>query len=150
MSSIRGGAVGAVIGNRARAPRSDRSLGAFTLVVATLGAPACVLAEKPEGYPHVSGELLVQVQNDFTFDSDDPDAELNDIYTDTELLTEFHFFPAFKLLSLLHLESVLDPVNDRFFGDEGLYLEALFLQYDFGYTSVLGGSSRRHSVWPGT
>ena len=58
----------------------------FSLLAATtsllslaLLSPSLVLAQ--ETYPRFTGEIVVEVQNAFTFDSDDPTAEINDLFT---------------------------------------------------------------------
>ena len=37
-----------------------------------------------DGYPQISGSLVVETQNDYTYDSDDPGGEINDLFTTTE------------------------------------------------------------------
>lgn len=116
------------------------ALGAAALSFASLAAVQLAQAEEPAAaYPRVSGELVITIEDDFTFSSDDPAAELNDLYSDSELLTEFQFSPSVKLVSLLHFEPVKDPTNDQAFADQGFYVEELYLQYDNDRFSLYGG-----------
>jgi hypothetical protein len=47
--------------------------------------------EAPKAYPHISGELSFEVEDDWTVSSDDPAAELNDMYTTVELGAALNF-----------------------------------------------------------
>ena len=90
----------------------------------------------------ISGELSVEIQSDNTYDSGDPDAELRDTYTTTELDLNATVGPALLAHTHLTLEPVLDPGpgEDRFFEDLGLYAEELYGQVNVGHgISVLGG-----------
>ena len=95
----------------------------------------------------LSGELTVEFQNDNNIDSDDPDAELSDLYNTTELAAELtinHFLSGHTSLTF---EPVLDPDpgDDRFFEDQGLYAEELYAKVALG-----GGRFRnRRQVQPG-
>ena len=100
-----------------------------------------VQATAQESYPKLSGEIIVEIENDFTFDSDDPDAELNDTFTTTEAGLTLQFSEIFSLNTTVLLEPVSDPEpdEDRFFEDHGLFAEELFAQADFGAFSIVAG-----------
>ena len=84
---------------------------------------------------------MVEVQNDWTYASDDPDAELNDLFTKIEPVLEIHILPGLSLLAHAVLEPVADPGprEDRVFEDQGLLLEDLYFRYDIGIFSLQGG-----------
>lgn len=84
-------------------------------------------------YPYVEGELVWELQGDFVKKSDDPDAEITDIFGYLELATSIHLAPFFQLNSALIVEPVLDPDpgKDRFFQDHGYYVEVLNGQVNF-------------------
>jgi len=89
-----------------------------------------------------SGELTVEFQNDNNIDSNDPDAELSDVYNTTELALEMTVNEFLSGHASLTFEPVLDPGpgEDRFFEDEGLYAEELYAKVTLGGgISVLGG-----------
>lgn len=123
---------------------SDRALRVLSLVTAgifSLSRMNSGLAAEGESYPRVSGEIAIEIQNDWTYDSDDRDAELNDLFTTTEPVLVAHFTP--NLLVFVHgvLEPVLgpDPSDDRFFEDHGLFVEDLYLQFEYEPFTIRGG-----------
>jgi hypothetical protein len=93
------------------------------------------------GYPYLSGEIVVEIQNDWTYRSDDTDTELNSLSTKTEPVLEAHILPGLSVLAHAVIETVADPAprDDRFFEDQGLFLEDLFIRYDNGLFFVQGG-----------
>lgn len=98
--------------------------------------------EKPRRGIGIKGELSVELQSDHTFDSEDPDAELSDTYTTTEVGVDVTFGEHLLAHGGFVLEPVLDPGpgEDRFFEDHGLYAEELFGQVNLGRSvSILGG-----------
>ena len=114
------------------------ALGAVLAAASVASAPA--LADE-ELFPRIEGEIPIEIQNDNTFDSDNPDEELNDLYTTIEPAISIRFTELFSLEAGLVLEPVLDPDpgDDRFFEDEGLYVETLFLQFATDDFSIFAG-----------
>ena len=113
---------------------------------ALLGAGLSALAlwtvqAAAEDTPRIEGEILVEFQNDYNYKSDDSDAELNDLFNTTE--ADFSFFTTdeFYLNTLLVFEPVedTDPEENRFFGDQGLFVEVLTLNYETDSFFVLAG-----------
>ena len=106
-----------------------------------LSAIAPAHSDEGGGYPRVSGEILVEIQNDWTYHSDDRDAELNDLYTTTESTLGAQLTS--KLGILVHgvFEPVEDPGprDDRAFEDHGLFVEDLYIQFEDNLFSVKGG-----------
>ena len=141
-------------GVRASLPEMQRIAGPsvrrFVPVRISLGVLANVFCLSPVapahsdgggGYPRVTGEILVEIQNDLTYHSDDRDAELNDLDTTTEptLVAQL----TSKLGILVHgvLEPVEDlgPRDDRAFEDHGLFVKDLYIQFEDDLFSVKGG-----------
>jgi len=91
--------------------------------------------------PRLEALVDIEVEDDWTFDSDDPDAELNDLYTTTEPALDLFLLPGLSLHAGLVLEPVLDPGpgEDRFFEDHGLYAEELFALYEHDLFHLIGG-----------
>ena len=94
-----------------------------------------------ESYPRISGEVLVEIQNDWTYDSDDRDAELNDLFTTTEPVLIGHLVPGLSILVHGVLEPIEDPEarDDRAFDDHGFFIEDFYLQYESDFFSLKGG-----------
>lgn len=85
--------------------------------------------------------LPIEVENDWTFDSDDRDAELNDLFVKAEPEAQFYFLPNLSLLVHGVLEPVQDPGprDDRAFEDEGFFIEDLHLTYETGPFALRAG-----------
>lgn len=96
-------------------------------------------AAEEESYPKLSGELGMELQDDWTFSSDDEEAELNDLYPTLTLGAKLAFNEAFSI----NLEATLEPVegatDDRAFEDLGGYVNILTANYDSEYFSVYAG-----------
>ena len=95
--------------------------------------------DETAAYPAISGELAIEIENDWTPSADDSDAELNDLYTTTELGLSVALSHALSINGLFVLEPVEDPMDDRVFEDHGAYVDELYLRYDFGPAAVFGG-----------
>lgn len=82
-----------------------------------------------------------EIQNDWTFDSDDNDNELNDLYGTIEPFVALNLTPELSIESGLVLEPVddPDPGDSRAFQDEGLYIETLGIVYAADRYSLYGG-----------
>jgi hypothetical protein len=87
--------------------------------------------EIEESYPRIHGVVLVELQNDSTFGSEDSEREQNDLYLTIESTLSAVFTPHLSLEAGLVFEPVFDPESgsNRWLGDQGLYLEALFLAW---------------------
>ena len=70
-------------------------------------------------YPHLDVEVVIELQNDAAFKSDDPALELNDFFTKTEPAIALYLTENFSVQTGLVIEPLLDPgpADDRFFGD---------------------------------
>ncbi len=84
-------------------------------------------------------EFSIELESDFTFDSDESDAELTDTFATIEAALGYRFTERFSLQSTLVFEPVEDATSDRFFEDHGLYAEELYFGYDFGSAAVAVG-----------
>lgn len=102
----------------------------LTAAAVLLAASGGAWAE--DSYPKFSGEIGIEVQNDFTFDSDDPAAEQNELGTSTGADLFLHFQDGFYINAGLLLEAVRDPGSqeDRVFQDHGLFVEVLTVNFE--------------------
>jgi hypothetical protein len=91
--------------------------------------------------PTLEGSISFELQNDYVFEADDPEAEINDLYPTIEPSFALHATPELSLNLLLVLEPVLDPDpgEDRFFEDLGLFVEELNVGYDAELFSLVAG-----------
>ena len=106
-----------------------------------LAATAAAIAEDGGPPPLIEGTVLFEVQNDHAFDSDDPGAEINDLFATIEAALALNINEFISVQSLFVLEPVRDPTpfDDRFFEDHGGFFEELYLQFAFGNFRVFGG-----------
>jgi len=88
-----------------------------------------------------SGEIGIEIENDNTYDSDDNDNELNDLYAVIEPAFTFSFSDSFSIESALVIEPVLDPEprKDRAFKEEALFVEELKFNFEQERYSIYGG-----------
>ena len=103
------------------------------------GEPAAEGAD--EAFPRLEVEVDIELQNDLTFESDDRDAEQNELFTTTEPALGLYLLPGLSIQAGLVLEPVKDPAarDDRFFEDHGLFAEQLYLTYEQDAFSLYGG-----------
>jgi len=89
----------------------------------------------------VSGSLAVELQADATTQSDDSGEELTDVRQKTEAGLTLSLPHGFSLGGLAVFESVRDarPNEDRYFDDNGLYIQELFLEWQGGRFGVKAG-----------
>jgi hypothetical protein len=104
---------------------------------ALAASSSAVLAQD---YPVLKGEVELGVQFDHAFDADaGGQAHLSDLYADSGAALALEFSPALSIQSGLVLEPVRSLTEDRYFDDQGLYVEELFLNYERDWLSVRGG-----------
>lgn len=91
--------------------------------------------------PQLNGVVSFEIQNDWTFDADDSDAEINALYGTIEPYFILSFNDRIALEASLVFETVrdADPGENWEFGNEGLYAEELKLSYTGNNFTVYGG-----------
>ncbi len=115
-------------------------LRAFAALGALAWAAAPAAAEET-AYPRLSGEVAIEIQNDLTFASDDAGAEINDLFTKVEPAIVLDLMDGLSIQSGLVLEPVAapEPGENRVFGDQGLFVEVLTLNFEQDDFAVYGG-----------
>lgn len=95
-------------------------------------------------FPRIEGELVIELQNDWQYDSDDTANQFNNLYTTTE--GDFNLYPFKELEGLfVNLHLTLEQTNefsgsgDKFFEQQGLFVENISLNYEADWWSVIGG-----------
>lgn len=113
----------------------------LALFLLTQGVHALAQDKVAETDKAITGEVLFELQNDWAARSDDPANERNDTYLTIEATIEARLAPSLRLLSQVTVEPVRNPEpgKDRFFGDEGAYLEQLYLEYSLANLAFRGG-----------
>ena len=97
------------------------------------------VAAEESSYPVISGELSIEIEDDWTYRSDDPDAEFNDLYPTVILGTNVAFTETISLNFEATMEPVEDPTGDRAFQDLGGYLNIATINYDGEVISAYAG-----------
>lgn len=129
---------------RRRAGRRVGTVSAISLLSLTVGAFEVHADEEGSpaiGYPYLKGEVSIELHYDNAYKADDPDAEVSDAFTKTEVALGAYFNRYLSLQSTLVFEPVLDPGpgEDRFFSDHGLYAEELYAKLDLSSFAVSVG-----------
>ncbi|MEM8773587.1 MAG: hypothetical protein AAGF53_01055 [Pseudomonadota bacterium] len=110
------------------------------LVSATALAVATGSAFAEDGdSPFFEIEGVIELQTDFNFDSDDPDAELNDIFFTIEPAITLNLGRGATINASLVFEPIIDATDDRFIEDHGLFAEELFYAQEFGNIELVLG-----------
>ena len=117
---------------------AGRRWGAFVLASIAFGQ---VTASGAEQTPRVEISIPIEVQNDWTYDSDDSANKHNQLFTKIEPEATLHLIPGLTLVG----HAVIEPVReaeageDRYFEDEGIFVEDLFVDYAFSRYGLRGG-----------
>ena len=85
-------------------------------------------------YPSISGEIPVEVENDWNYVSDDRANQNNDLFTNIEPALTVWLTPSWSVFVHGVLETVESPkqFENRIFEDHGLFVEDLFIEYANG------------------
>ncbi|MEH6545358.1 MAG: hypothetical protein V7701_02950 [Sneathiella sp.] len=110
------------------------------IIALTATASMCTAVQAEEqSYPRITGEISIEVENDWTYSSDDSAAEINDLYPTVILGTAIELSQNFSFNFEATLEPVEDATDDRAFKDLGGYLNIATANYDTERFSVYGG-----------
>ncbi|MEK9645065.1 MAG: hypothetical protein VW547_05925 [Alphaproteobacteria bacterium] len=110
-------------------------------VAAILFAMPATAVQAREKYPSLSGDVSFEVQDDWTYESDDRSKLNNDLYPTIEPSVKVHFTPEWSAVAHVTIESIGDPAKfeNRFFEDVGLYVDELYGEYAGERLSVKAG-----------
>ncbi len=118
-----------------RAPALPAAI--LALILAVPGTAGAQHAHGHDGHQHDPdkpfwGDVTFELRNDWAARSNDPDEKGNDTFLEVEAALAARLAPGLVAHSHLKFEPVRDrgPGQDRFFGDHGLYVEALYLEYE--------------------
>jgi hypothetical protein len=109
--------------------------------VATATASTVFAQEKTGGNKAISGEIKFELHNDWATHSSSADNERNDTFAKIEAMLEARLAPSLALKSQITFDAVTEPEpgKDRFFGDQGAFLEQIYLDYTRDSFAVRGG-----------
>lgn len=110
-------------------------------IVLGLGMLPVTAHAADETYPSLSGEVGFEVQNDFNFDSEDPNAEQNELGMVIAPVINLNLSQNLVVTTGMTLEAVRDPgpQEDRVFQDHGIFVDTLTLTYEQDSFAVYGG-----------
>jgi hypothetical protein len=124
--------------NKAAGVKSAALVSVLALTAGMAANP--VSADEADGsfYPRMEVEVEVEVGGDYTYNSDDPDNEINDTYPTLGIGVGWLLTPNLSINGAFVVEPTLDPDagDDRFFEDIGLYAEELYAQFEYRYPRV--------------
>tara|TARA_R110001592_G_scaffold32162_1_gene112740 strand:+ start:8557 stop:9645 length:1089 start_codon:yes stop_codon:yes gene_type:complete len=93
-------------------------------------------------YPTISGEVVMELQNEYTANSDDPATDgYNNIFFRTEVAPTLRFNEHFFIDGVAVLENIQDRdlFESNFFDNEGIFIEEIKVNYENGPLSVFAG-----------
>lgn len=111
----------------------------LALALYPLAAPA---AAGETRYPNIAVDIsTLEVQGDATVTSDDPRAEITDLFTKTEPAIKVALSPEWSVNAVWVLQPIRDPGpdDDRVFEDHGLFVEELHVDYETDRLAVSAG-----------
>lgn len=117
----------------------NTSLKRTLLCCTVLAAAPFATAYAENSYPRIEAVIPFEIENDYAYKSDDPAAELNNTFAVIEPEVTVHFSDSISIVAGLVFENVVDPAGDRFFKDQGLFIEQLFAQYSGDNFNVKAG-----------
>ncbi|HOO50279.1 MAG TPA: hypothetical protein PLK94_03210 [Alphaproteobacteria bacterium] len=108
-----------------------RSFAVATLLVSTFLCNPAFAQDAAETFPTLSAEIGIEIQNDYVYDSDDHDEEVNNLRAKIEPYITLGITEEIALEAGLVFEQVRDPDagDDSYFDGEGLFAEELKLTY---------------------
>jgi len=111
-----------------------------TLICSTFLAALPVTAAFADiSYPRIEAVIPFEIENDYAYKSDNPAAELNNTFAVIEPEVTVHFSDSISIVAGLVFENIVNPVGDRFFEDQGLFIEQLFAQYSGDNFNIKAG-----------
>ena len=89
-------------------------------------------AAQQKTYPSISGEVPIEIENDWAFKSDDRVNQSNDLSTTIEPAVTVQLSPSWSIFGHAVLEPVgsAEKFENRTFEDTGLYIEDLFVEFN--------------------
>jgi hypothetical protein len=103
--------------------------------------PLSIAFAQPVFYPSISGEIGIEIENDWTYKSDDRVTQNNDLFTKLEPTATIRITPSWSIF----VHGVLEPIGapkqfeNRVFADHGFFVEDLYLEYANGSFSATMG-----------
>ena len=129
--------------------QNDRFFGGATGSASTAFAAALIVAlalpppvfAAPAKTPRIEGAIPVELEADFDYRSDDAGNERNNVFVKLEPEITIHLPAGFSIYAHGVIEQVktASANEDRYFKDEALFIEDLYLRYETGPFSFTGG-----------
>lgn len=111
------------------------------IVVFVVVAPLFAAYGQQSTYPSISGEIPVQIENDWRYASQDRANQNNDLFTKIEPALTVRFSPSWSLYVHAVVETLETPeqFENRYFDDQGLFVADLYMEYASGSFGVKAG-----------
>ena len=105
------------------------------LILLALGAfPATSLAGET-GFPRLEGKLAIELENDGSYESDEPDNEHNQLFIKLDPEATFRLTPDFSIFA----HAVLQPVRDQEPGESRAFVQDPVVHLETESESTVGG-----------
>jgi hypothetical protein len=130
-----------LINSKAQEKMMSPRTAAIALLFALMAISPVYADDDSSARPLIEGELDTGLSTDRIFRSDDPTAEITDLYAEAALAVKLNAANWLAFNLGLTFEPVLDPQasTDRYFGDHGLYVDTLNIQIEnAGFIAVAG------------
>ncbi len=116
-------------------------LGALATATAFGVATFFTTSVQAEPGPRLEVTVAAEIENDYTYKSDDKSAEINDLFVTIEPSIDLHLSEMLSIHSDVTIEPVKDPrpFKDREFGDTGIFAETLFLNFEYENVTLFAG-----------
>lgn len=111
----------------------------LTGTILSIGIAAPAMAQQ---YPTISGEVVSELQNEYTYNSDDASTdEYNNIFFRTEVAPTVQLNENFFIDGVAVWEDIQDrePNEDNFFDNEGVFIEEIKINYENGPYAAWAG-----------
>lgn len=91
--------------------------------------------------PELSGEIGAEVQNDWSFSADDDLDQVNELYAEINAFLHLVWSERLSMETHVTFEGVQDqdPGEDTVFGNEGVYVEEIFMYWQDGTYGIKAG-----------
>lgn len=112
-----------------------------SLACLVLVQPKPASADSKAPFPQLSGDMVVELQNEHGVESSSDTNHRNNLFLRTEVAPELRFNNRFYIDGVAELEPVNDPDpgKDAWFEQTGIFIEEIKLNYELGQWSVKAG-----------
>lgn len=124
-----------------RRPLARRAVSVACAALSVAALSATLAVAEPAETPRIEGAVPIELQADVDYESEDATNERNNLFVKTEPEITLHLPAGFSIYAHGVIEQVkaADAGEDRYFKDEALFVEDLYLRYENGPFAFTGG-----------